>query len=314
MKNNLFILKSIFIVLVLFPCFAQGQSDKADSSVNVIEKNKLNGIEKKAAVSFSLMGINPFVGISLEQLITNKLIGEFGVGFPGVFGLGFKAIPKGVQENKVLFHWGASITYIYEWGPNAYIPLGMTYYKKDVKYSIDAGIAYGAGENGLTPWAGIKIGKRFNNILAPREKPNEDSNYIFNPDRKNDEAKLKKNAIYIDAGTILFTSQGSINYERQFYSGEQVSLYARVGYGAAAVAFGPEGYGGIGAITLLTGKKENHFEVNGGMFVGEESYDQSIFILPLLDLGYRYQKPQGGFIFRAKAGALGIGIGLGYAF
>jgi hypothetical protein len=38
------------------------------------------------------------------------------------------------------------------------------------------------------------------------------------------------------------------------------------------------------------------------------------YYLPILDLGYRYQKQDGGFLFKAKVGILGIGFGLGYAF
>jgi hypothetical protein len=36
--------------------------------------------------------------------------------------------------------------------------------------------------------------------------------------------------------------------------------------------------------------------------------------LPLIDVGYRYQKPDRGFIFKAKIGILGVGFGVGYAF
>jgi hypothetical protein len=36
--------------------------------------------------------------------------------------------------------------------------------------------------------------------------------------------------------------------------------------------------------------------------------------LPLIDVGYRYQKPDRGLIFKAKIGILGVGFGVGYAF
>ena len=65
---------------------------------------------------------------------------------------------------------------------------------------------------------------------------------------------------------------------------------------------------------MLTGKKNFHFELNAGVFSGKSSDDSNSITYPLLDLGWRYQKPDGGFIFKAKVGILGIGIGLGYAF
>ena len=69
---------------------------------------------------------------------------------------------------------------------------------------------------------------------------------------------------------------------------------------------------------MITGKANHHFEFSAGAFFGYESATPNVhaelFVLPLLDLGYRYQKPGKGFMFRAKAGILSIGIGLGYAF
>ena len=70
----------------------------------------------------------------------------------------------------------------------------------------------------------------------------------------------------------------------------------------------------LGALTILVGESNNHFELNGGVFVGQgTTYDKS-FLLPFGNIGYRYQKPEGGFIFKAKLGVLGLGFGLGYAF
>jgi hypothetical protein len=128
-----------------------------------------------------------------------------------------------------------------------------------------------------------------------------------------EQIKLSKVNLYADAGLHL-AAQASINLEGQFYSGKKTTWYGRVGVGTAGVIFGSSGPGGLGALTILTGKGNNHFEVNGGAFIGNDSYYSDSFVFPLLDLGYRYQKPAGGFIFRAKAGFLGIGLGLGYAF
>ena len=37
-------------------------------------------------------------------------------------------------------------------------------------------------------------------------------------------------------------------------------------------------------------------------------------ILPLIDLGYRFQKPEGRLVFLGKVGILGVGIRIGYTF
>ena len=109
--------------------------------------------------------------------------------------------------------------------------------------------------------------------------------------------------------------QASINLEKRIFSGEKVTWYGRVGGGIAGIMMSETGGPGmLGAVTMLTGKENNHFEINGGAFVGKNTEKDNMYFLPLIDFGYRYQKPEGGFIFKAKAGFLGIGIGLGYAF
>jgi len=124
---------------------------------------------------------------------------------------------------------------------------------------------------------------------------------------------LSKINVYADFGGH-FAGQASINLEGQIYSGEKVTWYGRGGLGASGIIMAVGGPGILGAITMLTGKGNKHFEINGGAFIGKDIEQDEIFVLPLIDFGYRYQKPEGGFIFKAKAGFLGIGIGLGYAF
>lgn len=128
-----------------------------------------------------------------------------------------------------------------------------------------------------------------------------------------------KNVIYVEVGTYLLISGASINYDFHLKSLKEgkINLYGRGGLGGTAVFYGPAGLGGLGGVTMLTGKKNHHFEASLGAFVGNDNgqgYGDGLFVLPLLDLGYRFQKPQKGFVFRAKAGILGVGIGLGYSF
>ena len=125
---------------------------------------------------------------------------------------------------------------------------------------------------------------------------------------------LSKENIYAEAHIGLFTEIG-LNYERQIYSGGKISWYSRLGGGYGLIIHDifstTEGWGGLGAITMLTGKYNNHFELNAGAFIGNGGYT---FIYPIFNVGYRFQKPDGGFIFRANAGIVSLGLSFGYAF
>ena len=143
---------------------------------------------------------------------------------------------------------------------------------------------------------------------------------LFGQNEPNTKIDLPKKNIYGELHVGLF-SQGVMNYERQIFSGNTVSWYGRLGggYGAWVEWGGDFGWGGLGAITMLTGKKNNHFELNAGGFLGFDcpcviGKDGEAFIFPIFNVGYRYQKPEGGFIFRANAGIISLGLSFGYAF
>ena len=124
----------------------------------------------------------------------------------------------------------------------------------------------------------------------------------------------------------------ALNFEAKFFStpSEKVHLYGRVGYlFLDGSKFSFEGCdnqleGRTLSITFLKGKKNHHFEANSGVFIayirdshghgGSCDEDNGPTIKPYAEVGYRYQKPEGGFIFRAKIGIFAIGVGLGYAF
>ncbi|MDG1849987.1 MAG: hypothetical protein P8I82_05825 [Flavobacteriales bacterium] len=140
---------------------------------------------------------------------------------------------------------------------------------------------------------------------------------------------MSKFNVHIDLSALVSLYGGSfsatVNLERHLissYSGK-TNLYARGGLGyagalaiAPGAAFGVLGKGGLGALTLLTGSNKHHFELVCGAFMGisDVSTSKDTFILPVVDVGYRYQKPGTSFIFRSKVGFLGLGIGLGHAF
>ena len=140
----------------------------------------------------------------------------------------------------------------------------------------------------------------------------------------NTKIDLPKKNIYGEAHPGVFTKV-VMNYEKQLKLGEKLSWYYRVGagYGLDAINNGL-GWGGLGAITVFTGKKNHHIELSAGSFLGANKVIRGggndlivyyeAFIFPFFDWGYRYQKPSGGFIFRANTSLFGLGISFGYAF
>jgi len=107
-------------------------------------------------------------------------------------------------------------------------------------------------------------------------------------------------------------------------------MYGRVGYGYMEV-FGfflcddQSATGGSVAISMLFGHDNHHFEASGGAFIGtfKSKNNPSIFgsclepvtrTFPLIDVGYRFQKLDGGLVFRAKLGSQGLGLGVGVSF
>lgn len=125
--------------------------------------------------------------------------------------------------------------------------------------------------------------------------------------QSSEQLPLSSNSVYFDLSAGL-ASQVSINYERGFYRGEKTFWFGRIGIGEAGALGNASGAGIIGAVTMLTGKSNNHFELNTGVFLIQDNG------YLLLDIGYRFQKPEGGLIFKTHLGTLGAGIGLGFAF
>lgn len=141
--------------------------------------------------------------------------------------------------------------------------------------------------------------------------------------------------VYGEASTYIAVSSVSINLERRLYSSSSAKfhLYGRAGFGYVDVAnliycTGKTAVGGIFSFAILTGKGDHHFEADAGIYYGSfknKEIDSWLIsgpctektgsrVIPIIDLGYRYQKPEGGLLFRARVGNYGVGIGFGYAF
>ena len=85
------------------------------------------------------------------------------------------------------------------------------------------------------------------------------------------------------------------------------------------------GWVGLAAISLLIGQQNNHFELNTGALMRFEksvhidydwnkTYTFERFIYLIFNVVYRYQKPDGGFIFSANVELISLGLSSGYAF
>jgi hypothetical protein len=134
--------------------------------------------------------------------------------------------------------------------------------------------------------------------------------------------------IYGDFGIGPWTSV-TINMEVRLVSSEsnKVQLYARGGFGSvgelSVFCEGRTSKGGIFGLTMLAGRGNHNFEISGGAYLGKwKEVERTGWLcggsekgsqkMPLIDLGYRYQNPNSQFMFRAKVGVLGVGIGLGF--
>jgi len=140
--------------------------------------------------------------------------------------------------------------------------------------------------------------------------------------------------LHFEASSFIVVSLASINVEGKLFSSDsqKFHLYGRAGFGYADVAnrilcTGRSAVGGILGFTMLAGKDDHHFEAHVGTYLGSfKNKDREGIlnspcreksgsrVIPLIDLGYRYQKPGSGFIFRARVGTYGVGIGFGAAF
>jgi len=128
-----------------------------------------------------------------------------------------------------------------------------------------------------------------------------------------------RNDVFIEAGAQEDLRSSTLNLERQIATGkwDNKVLLIRLGGGYSTPLTGIDyGFGGLAGLTMLTGQSNHHFELGGGLFIGKiaKKADPYYFGIPLIDFGYRYQKPDGGFLFRAKGGILGYGLSFGYSF
>ena len=131
---------------------------------------------------------------------------------------------------------------------------------------------------------------------------------------------LKKNTVYAEVGGngIVY----SLNYERVFYLKNKPRFCGRIGIAVFPQPFPGDGVAVVcpGEINLFWGGEHNFLEIGTGFtYNSVENAHLLIF-----RLGYRFQKPEGGFLFRIAATPVlsseidqpvfWAGLSVGYAF
>lgn len=154
MKNSRFLFSGL---LLLFVISLSGQ-------------NGLDGMRKNA-ISVNALGTSPFVGVTYERIISPKGTFEIGVGIPSV-GIGFKLYPSGIEEQKLLFHVGATAN-VTDLGDGvliggtlylAYVPVGISFFSSGgFNFGLDVGpsLVFDEDESTFIPYGNLKLGYRF---------------------------------------------------------------------------------------------------------------------------------------------------------
>lgn len=136
-----------------------------------------------------------------------------------------------------------------------------------------------------------------------------------------------KHRIYAEFSTYLFVSTMAVNYEPTLFesTSRHFRLNGRLGLGLGyAIGFdGDHGISGaLGGLTVDFGRRNDHFVLSSGIMVGSNfneigeisaGFDR-IGTAPLLEIGWRYEKPEGGIIYKIAGGSLGLSVGIGYSF
>lgn len=111
-----------------------------------------------------------------------------------------------------------------------------------------------------------------------------------------------KNVIYLRLSFLVIQGAASINYERLLATTNKIfheSHYLRFSLGYSGAWGGYEGKAAEISLQEVFGAKKSHLEVGLGLWGIYDNFDEKVFLRPLASVGYRYQKPSGGFVFRS---------------
>ncbi len=124
----------------------------------------------------------------------------------------------------------------------------------------------------------------------------------------------------LDISCVLFGIGSSANFEGLLFRNQTgtKTFYARMGVGYYMI--GDVGGGlteGIQipiSLVYLSGKKNHHFEADLGIRTIFPKENYHLLGYPILNIGYRYQRPGHGVLFKTLVGTDGLTLGVGYAF
>lgn len=112
----------------------------------------------------------------------------------------------------------------------------------------------------------------------------------------------------------------SINYERNlFKESELLTTSLRLGFGGW-INYNQSGKEYIGTFQFLVGRNAPRLEIQAGYayLTGEDTHNPNSRIkesVPVFNAGFRYQKRDGGFMFKITFGTWGFAnLALGYSF
>ena len=120
---------------------------------------------------------------------------------------------------------------------------------------------------------------------------------------------------FIDFRTFIATFQGSLNLDVQVYEGRNAILLNQ-GIGFTSITWNGEtdiSFSFPTTLSFLFGslpyeQRTKHLEINAGTVNLIDVETQDILPFPRASIGYRYQNPESGKIFRLYAGFLSVGV------
>lgn len=130
-------------------------------------------------------------------------------------------------------------------------------------------------------------------------------------------AKSSFGSVYVS--TLLMASPVNLSFEQFYHKG-----WVHLGYMTGLTTVFVEGvnhavFGGHLTFSMFTGKRNHHFDTKLGfsytpirLYSMSGWYDYAPTWMPVITLGYRFQRPDGRTFFRAGISPGGIGVGWGW--
>ncbi len=131
-------------------------------------------VSRKQAISFNAAGSTPFIGVTYERLLSERLNVEAGLGLYSV-GTAIKFFPLPIADNKMVLHAGLGTNLFAtpfdtfgsgDVSSTTYLVIGLSYFGKDgFNFAFDVGPSinydFTFHETALPIYGNLKLGYRF---------------------------------------------------------------------------------------------------------------------------------------------------------